>query len=105
MPIILKGKMEVKTVEQKQTAQPMRYKWDSNLRKIVPVEEPLPKEEEPVKHEVKQKPIQIIHKQVVQKETVEPPSHYVNQVHGDLEKKINTKSDYLRDMLDFENNK
>lgn len=101
MPIIVKGQMSVKTVEQN-TPQAGTYRWDPIERKIVKVEEPKTEANQSV---VEPKKIQVIHKQVVQKETVEPPSHYVNQVHGDLEKKINTKSDYLRDMLDFENNK
>lgn len=105
MPIIVKGQMSVKTVEQN-TPQAGTYRWDPIERKIVKVEEPKLEAKQEVKQPVVEpKKIQVIHRQVVQKETVEPPSHYVNQVHGDLEKKINTKSDYLRDMLDFENNK
>lgn len=100
MPIIVKGSMGVKTVEEKEAPQPMRYKWDSNLRKIIPVEEPKP---EPVK--VEPKPMKIIHRQVIQKETVEPPSHYHEETHGELQKLFNKKSDYLRDILDFDSNK
>ena len=103
MPIILKGQMTVKTVEQ-DAPPPGSYKWDPELKKIVKIEEPKPVQE--IKQPVKEpKKIQVIHRQVVQKETVEPPSHYHHETHGDLQKLINTKSDYLKDMLDFENNK
>lgn len=100
MPLIVKGEIKIKTVEQKETAQPMQYKWDNVLNRIVPVETPKP---EPVK--IQTKPMQIIHKQVIEKEVVEPPSNYHEETHGDLHKMFNKKSDYLRDILDFDSNK
>jgi hypothetical protein len=100
MSLIVKGQMTVKTVESNSPSVGS-YKWDPELKRIVKVEEPK-KITQPVKEP---KNIQVIHKQVVQKETVEPPSHYHHETHGELEKLINTKSDYLKDMLDFENNK
>jgi hypothetical protein len=100
MPLILKGSMTVKTVES-DSPSAGSYRWDPETKKIVKVEEP-----KPIEQSVKEpKKIQVIHRQVVQKETVEPPSHYHHETHGDLQKLINTKSDYLKDMLDFENNK
>jgi len=100
MPLIVRGEIKIKTVEQKETAQPMQYKWDNDLKRIVPVELPKP---EPVK--IQPKPMQIIHKQVIEKEIVETPSLYHEETHGDLHKLFNKKSDYLRDILDFDSNK
>lgn len=97
MPIVVKGEIVIKTVEEK-VSQPMQFKWDSNLRKIVPNEQP-----EAVK--IQPKPMQVIHKKVVEKEIVEPPSNYHEEVHGELHKLFNKKSDYLRDILDFDSNK
>lgn len=99
MPLIVKGEIVIKTVEEK-VSQPMQYRWDNIRNKIVPNEEPKP---EPVK--VQSKPMQIIHRQVTEKEIVETPSHYHEEVHGELHKLFNKKSDYLRDILDFDSNK
>jgi len=99
MPIIVKGEVVIKTVEEK-VSQPMQFKWDSKLNRIVPNEEPKP---EPVK--IQPKPMQVIHKKVVEKQIVEPPSHYHEETHGELQKLFNKKSDYLRDILDFDSNK
>jgi len=99
MPIIVKGEVVIKTVEEK-VSQPMQFKWDNIRNKIVPNEEPKP---EPVK--IQPKPVKIIHKQVVEKEIVEPPSNYHEETHGELQKLFNKKSDYLRDILDFDSNK
>lgn len=41
----------------------------------------------------------------IEKEIVDPPIHYHIETHGDLHKMLNIKSDYLKDMIDFENNK
>lgn len=101
MPLIVKGKVEIKTVDQ-QSSQVGSYTWDSVNNRIVKTEEQKP--EQP-KIKVQPKQIQIVHKQVVEKETVGPPEHYHQEHHGDLHKFLNTKSDYLKDMIDFDSNK
>lgn len=100
MPIIMKGNMIVGKVEQ-QKAPPNTFKWDSDIKKLVKVEEPVKITESIVK---KEEPV-IITKQKIVKEHVESPSHYYKEQHGELEKMFNKKSEYLSDMLDLENNK
>jgi len=92
MPIIVKGEMIFKEVEKKPTPQPMTFKWNDIVNRNVPVEQPKP---EPVK----------IQRQVVEKEIIETPSNYHEEFHGELHKLFNKKSDYLRDILDFDSNK
>lgn len=101
MPLIIKGEINLEKVEQKTPAQLVTHRWDNKLNRIVPVEENKP---EPVV--VKPEPVKpIIKRQVVEKEIVETPSHYHEEVHGELHKLFNKKSDYLRDILDFDSNK
>lgn len=95
MPIIVRGEIKVGKVEQN-SAQPVNYKWDNKLNRIVPVEEIKPEQPKPVK---------VIHKQVIEKEIVETPSLYHEETHGELHKLFNKKSDYLRDILDLDSNK
>lgn len=38
-------------------------------------------------------------------ETIELVSNYHEENHGELQKLFNLKSDYLRDIIDFKNNK
>jgi|DEB19_MinimDraft_3_1074340.scaffolds.fasta_scaffold106299_2 hypothetical protein len=94
MPIIIKGDLVTKPVEEKPTPQPLNLRWNDIINRPVPNEQP---KSEPVKP--------IIKRQVVEKEIVETPSHYHEETHGELQKLFNKKSDYLRDILDFDSNK
>lgn len=78
MPIIIKGELVTNSVEEKPTPQPVHVKWNDIVRN-----------EQPIKNET----------------NVETPSHYHEEVHGELHKLFNKKSDYLRDILDFDSNK
>jgi hypothetical protein len=89
MPIIIKGDLVTKPVEEKPTPQPLGLRWNDIVRN----------------EQSKSEPVKLVRRQVVEKEIVETPSHYHEEVHGELHKLFNKKSDYLRDILDFESNK
>lgn len=78
MSVIIKGQLVTNSVEEKPTPQPLGLRWNDIVRN-----------EQPIKNET----------------NVETPSHYHEEVHGELHKLFNKKSDYLRDILDFESNK
>lgn len=87
MPLIVGKHIEKKPeVEDKPVPPPpVEYKWNTEERRMVRVKEPI--ETAPAV------PV------------VEITSTYHHQVDGDLHKLINKKSEYLKDMLDFESNK
>lgn len=50
-------------------------------------------------------PVPVVVRNVQPQETNEQPSNYHHDIDGDLHKLINKKSEYLKDMLDFDPNK
>lgn len=103
MPIVVKGDFIINNaVEQKEAPQPETFKWDSASKKLVKTEQ---QTTEPEKRPTPKAMFTQVHKHVVHKETTEQPSHYVVEDHGELQKLFNTKSDYLKDVLDLQSDK
>lgn len=95
MPIIIKGEIVHKELEQKTAPTPVIGKWDSLSRSFVKTEEKEKKIIEPIQ----------VHKEVFVKQEETSVSHYHEEKHGELHKLFNKKSDYLRDILDLDSNK
>jgi len=89
MSVIIKGQLVTNSVEEKPTPQPLGLRWNDIVRN----------------EQSKSEPVKVVRRQVVEKEIVETPSHYHEETHGELQKLFNKKSDYLRDILDFDSNK
>lgn len=105
MPIILKNAVvnSEELVKQQASLAESRskYKWDNNTKQLILNEQPKKVVNEQPNRVVKEQPKKIV-KEI--KKIEEPPvvDRYKHIEEGGLHKLVNTKSDYLKDMLALE---